>query len=519
MSSLVIQRAALYARFSSDNQRTESIDAQIRAMTEYCHQQHWRIVATYVDEAKSATSDDRPDFQRMIQDSGKDLFDIVLVHKLDRFSRNRYDSAIYKSKLKKNHVGIASVLERIDDSPESIILESVLEGVNEYYSKNLSRETKKGLKENALKSIHNGGCCPLGFCLNAERRLEIEPHEAEAVKIIFEMYDNGYGYGEIINYLNAKGFKTKKGVSFGKNSLYEILRNEKYSGTFVYNRSAEKSFGCKRNNHSNKPDSEVIRIENGCPQIVSKELFERVQIRMNHNKRNAGRYHCKEFYLLTGKIFCGICGKRMQGNLRFSGRNKSRLATYRCNTHRSECKNKEINKDYLDVYIVDLLRQKIFNAKSLRRIIQKLNGYIKAYNNDYDSHYESVRAEYDEVCKSLKNITDAIEKGIITESIVSRAEQLEEQKNEIHKRLGNMHQFTPLEYKEFFPLIDEFKGLKRNTEEFRTFVQRYVNRITTFPYHLEIELNTGLGMADELNDVVTIRRGELYEMFESRVKE
>lgn len=82
-----------------------------------------------------------------------------------------------------------------------------------------------------------------------------------------------------------------------------------------------------------------------------------------------------------------------------------------------------------------------------------------------------------------------------------------------------MHQFTPLEYKDFSPLIDEFKGLKRNTEEFRTFVQRYVNRITTFPYHLEIELNTGLGMAEELNDVVTIRRGELYEMFESRVKE
>lgn len=519
MSSLVIQRAALYARFSSDNQRTESIDAQIRAMTEYCHQQHWHIVATYVDEAKSATTDNRPDFQRMILDSSKNLFDIVLVHKLDRFSRNRYDSAIYKSKLKKNHVSIASVLERIDDSPESVILESMLEGMNEYYSKNLSRETKKGLKENALKAIHNGGCCPLGFCLNDERRLEIEPHEAEAVRLIFEMYDKGFGYSKIIGTLNQLGYKTKKGVNFGKNSLYEILRNEKYSGTFVYNRSAEKSFGCKRNNHSSKPDSEVIRIENGCPQIVSKELFERVQTRMNHNKRNAGRYHSKEFYLLTGKIFCGICGKRMQGNLRFSGRNKTRLCTYRCNTHRSECRNKEINKDYLDVYIVDLIRQKIFNAKSLRRIIQKLNGYIKAYNNDYDSHYESVRAEYDEVCKSLKNITDAIEKGIITESIVSRAEQLEEQKNEIHKRLGNMHQFTPLEYKDFSPLIDEFKGLKRSTEEFRTFVQRYVNRITAFPYHLEIELNTGLGMAEELNDVVTIRRGELYEMFESRVKE
>lgn len=158
--SFVIQRVALYARFSSDNQRTESIDAQIRAMKAYCQQQHWQIVATYIDEARSATTDNRPDFQIMIQDSGKDLFDIVLVHKLDRFSRNRYDSAIYKSKLKKNHVSIASVLERIDDSPESIMMEAMLEGMAEYYSRNLSREVMKGMNETALQCKHTGGCCP-----------------------------------------------------------------------------------------------------------------------------------------------------------------------------------------------------------------------------------------------------------------------------------------------------------------------------------------------------------------------
>ena len=122
-------RVALYARFSSDNQRSESIDAQIRAMTAYCQHHHYLIVSTYIDEAKSATTDRRPQFQQMVDDSRKGIFDIVLVHKLDRFARNRYDSAVYKRELKKNGVSVYSVLENLDDSPESIMMESVLEGM------------------------------------------------------------------------------------------------------------------------------------------------------------------------------------------------------------------------------------------------------------------------------------------------------------------------------------------------------------------------------------------------------
>ena len=157
------KRAALYSRFSSDNQRTESIDAQLRAMHAYCEQHHFTIVNTYVDEARSATNDRRPSFQQMIADSAGKAFNIVLVHKLDRFARNRYDSAIYKRELKKNGVTVYSVLENLDSSPESIIMESVLEGMSEYYSQNLAREVMKELTENALQCKHNGGKPPLGY--------------------------------------------------------------------------------------------------------------------------------------------------------------------------------------------------------------------------------------------------------------------------------------------------------------------------------------------------------------------
>lgn len=254
---LNIPRVAQYARFSSDNQRSESIDAQIRAMNQFCKQNHWQVVSTYTDEARSATTDNRPQFQQMITDSSKGLFDIVLVHKLDRFSRDRYDSAIYKKKLKKNNVRLCSALERIDSSPESIMMESVLEGMAEYYSKNLSREVKKGNRENALRCVHNGGCCPLGYKLNDERKLVIDPHEAEAVKMIFYMFSNGYGYSKIAENLNNMGYQPKRGGMFGKNSLNSILSNEKYTGVFVFGKNSD----------------DTVKIENGCPQIISKSLF------------------------------------------------------------------------------------------------------------------------------------------------------------------------------------------------------------------------------------------------------
>ena len=171
------------------------------------------------------------------------------------------------------------------------------------------------------------------------------------------------------------------------------------------------------------------------------------------------------------------------------------------------------------MYIVELLRKRIFNATSLKHLVNNVNTYIRQYNSECDVNYESVKAEYDEIQENLDNITKAIEKGIITESLITRAEELEQKRAEIEIKLSEIHQLSLIEYSNFSPIIDEFKGLERNTKEFRTFIQNYVKRITVFPYHLEIEINTGLCMTDKINEIVTIRRGELYKLFESRVRE
>lgn len=282
----ITPRAALYARFSSASQREESIEAQLRAMHEYCRTNRISVVNEYCDRAKTATTDDRPKFLEMVAASKRREFEFVIVHKLDRFSRNRYDSAIYRRELRRSGVMLISVLEQMDDSPESIILESVLEGMSEYYSKNLAREVMKGMKESARECRHMGGTAPFGFDVDkATQRLVVNDREAEAVLNVFRVIAAGESYGQAMNKLNNAGFKTRSGNDFKRSSIYEMLRNEKYNGTYVFNRTAPKNEAGKRNNHKSKPEDEIIRVPNGVPKIVDDETFFKVQEILQKRKR------------------------------------------------------------------------------------------------------------------------------------------------------------------------------------------------------------------------------------------
>ena len=349
-------RVACYARYSTSMQREESISAQLREMKKFCADNGWKIVGKYVDEAYSATTDKRPQFQQMIADSNKREFDIVLVHKLDRFARNRYDSSLYKQKLRKNGVKLCSVLERLDSSPESILLEGLLESINEFYSANLARESMKGMKENAYKCLFNGGCPGLGYDIDESQHYVINENEAKAVMLIFSMYLCDYTYQQIADALNADGFLTKIGKPFTRNSFIEILRNEKYTGVYVFNRSEAKGYDNKRNSHRNKPPEEIIRIEGGMPAIISRETWEAAQEKriahMHHSK------HCNCVYLLSKVVVCGVCGKMMHGSIRLRPPLPS-YHTYTCGTKKADCDNpKAIEKNSLEQYVIALVEKK-----------------------------------------------------------------------------------------------------------------------------------------------------------------
>ena len=251
--------AVIYARYSSDSQREASIEGQLRDCKDYAEKNGITVVSTYIDRAYSAKTDDRPDFQRMIKDSGKKIFDVVLVWKLDRFARNRFDAVNYKYQLEKNGVHLVSAMEPISQGPEGIMVESMLIGMAEYYSAELALKVARGERENALQCKYNGGVVPLGFTIGKEDRLyHIDPETAPIVQEIFTRYADGEPAEKIAASLNERGLRTRTGKPFVKNSFFQIFRNRRYIGEYRY---------------------KDIVTPGGIPAIVDQDLFDRVQQR------------------------------------------------------------------------------------------------------------------------------------------------------------------------------------------------------------------------------------------------
>ena len=274
-------KAVIYARYSSDNQREESIDGQLRECKAYAEKNGITLLTTYIDRALSAKTDNRPEFQKMIKDSGKGLFDMVLVWKLDRFARNRYDSAHYKATLRKSGVKVVSATESIAEDSTGILLESLLEGYAEFYSAELAEKVRRGLTENALKAKANGGSRAYGYTVDKDRYFQIDPTTAPIVVEIFESYSQGATIQKIVNSLNDRGLRNPHNGKFTINIVTNMLKNRRYIGEY--------SFG------------EII-LPDSIPAIISKELFDRVAARMEKNKRAPARTKAKEeMYLLTTK--------------------------------------------------------------------------------------------------------------------------------------------------------------------------------------------------------------------------
>lgn len=426
-----INKAALYAMYSSDNQRSESIDAQLRAMQNYCQQNHILIVETYIDEAKSATTDHRPSFQKMIADSKYHQFNIILVHKLDRFARNRYDSAVYKRELKKNGVSVYSVLEDLDDSPESIMMESMLEGMSEYYSQNLAREVMKGMRETALQCKHTGGKPPLGYDLNTDGKLIINQGEAEVVQQIFKMYLGNYSYSKMAEVLNKKGYRTKTGSLFRKNSFYSILRQEKYTGVYIWNRASAKQNGM-RNNHKSKALKDQVMIQGGCPNIISRSYFEEVQKKMQERAHGKAESKARRYYMLGGKGFlqCGICGKSMTGTVRKS--HGKTYITYQCPSHKAkQCETKEVRADRLNLIVAQQLAELFFRE-------DRLKDWENLFQSDIrdDPENKGLKNRIRGIDKKMENILQNLE-YVVSKALTQRLDELTRKKEELESKLKN----------------------------------------------------------------------------------
>lgn len=518
-------RVAFYGRFSSNNQREESIDAQYRACKQFVEARGDTIVVKYMDKAKSGTSDKRPEFLRMMKDAEAGKFDCIVVHKLDRFSRNKYDSAMYKRKLKQCGVRLISVTEHLDDSPEAVILESVIEGMAEYYSKNLARETMKGLKENAYRTQHTGGKPPLGYDVDAEKKYIINEKEAECVKLIYQMTIDGHSRSEIINELNERGYKTKINTMFKVNSLHSILTNEKYTGVYIYNKTASKNAFGKRNGHSYKDESEVIKIEGGMPAIISKDDFQKVQEILKMRKAKPGSNTAKENYLLSGIIKCGCCGKAFCGNRR-KAKNKPMYVSYRC-AHRAKtsskvCDNKEIRKEYVEEYVLSELERKIFNDKAITILTEGINKNLKNQIKVDDGKKSILLKEINDIDSQINNIVNAISQGFVQEEFKEKMDELKKRKVDIEDKLSEIEArevnkvVTETDVRN---LLSDFSGyvMSRNIPECKKFIRDFVKEVVVFKDHIEVTFNVAFSLCKNRKEGVevtsSIKRCELFERY------
>lgn len=521
-------RVVIYARFSSNNQRDESIDAQIRACELHAKSKGYVVVKVYIDRAETGTTDKREQFQQMLQDSKLGIFDVVLVHKLDRFARNKYDSVTSKRLLRNNGVRVESVTENIDGSPESVILESMLEGMAKYYSKNLAREVMKGLKETAYKAQHCGGMPPLGYDVDKEtKQYTINEREAESVRLIFKMYIEGNGYVKIVKELNSLGYKTKKGNEFGRNSVYDIIGNEKYTGVYIFNKVTCKLPNGKRNNRVKNKDEDIIKIDGGMPQIISKETYlEAMKIR-NENKHSVAKYKAKRVYMLSGLMYCKKCKRKFVGNSRHSGRNNTLYVTYKCGSrcNKLTCVNsKEINRDYLELFVLESLEKVFFTEEGQSKILSKLEELKK---ND---QYKSIEKE-DETDVKIIDINNKIEKllniimdGSPIQSIKDKLEELESQKAELEAKKkiikykeDNLKNLDIDKIKETMLKHSEFVKL-RDRIECKKFIKKYISKIEISTNKITIKYKLGVADIDDIFSTDEISRADLYKKFSSNTK-
>lgn len=459
--------AVIYARYSSDNQREESIEGQLRECKAFAEANDMMIVDTYIDRALSAKTDNRPDFQRMIKESANGLFDIVIVWKLDRFARNRYDSAHYKSILQKNGVRVISATEKISQNSEGILLESLLEGMAEYYSAELSEKVTRGLTENALKCKYNGGTMPIGYSTDENQYYIIDTLTAPAVLDAFKHYAEGSTMQEITDELNLKGIRTKKNTRISLNTVTRMLHNRKYIGEYRYN---------------------DIVIPNGIPAIVPTDLFERVQEMMIANKKAPAKHKAEDEYLLTTKLFCGKCKCLMVGE---SGTSKTGLVHryYKCVSvkyHRG-CDKKTVRKEWIEDIVISHLMRIIFDDA----LMDKLADALLEHLNKENDTLPILQKQFAEVQKNIDNMLNAIQQGIFTTSTKERLESLEREKSELSVQIMKEEMSKPkLTKEQILFWIYRFRKLNpKKLDHRRRLINSFLNSVYLYDDKIIIDCN------------------------------
>lgn len=405
-----MKTAVAYLRYSSDSQTEQSIEGQLRVCQDYAERNDIIIVDTYIDRAMTGTNDNRRDFQRMLRDSAKRAWDYVLVYKLDRFSRNKYEMAMHKKTLRDNGVKILSAMENIPDTPEGIILESLLEGMAEYYSAELSQKVRRGMNESRQKGYFTGGYLPYGYKV-VDKKVLIDEEKAEVVRYVYEQYASGVIVTDIIFELTARGIMNR-GKPFARNTVHFMLKNEKYGGIY---------------RHNGEVFTDIY------PRIVPEPIFQIVRQKMEDNKY--GKRSVEVVYLLREKMVCGYCGQPISAE---TGTSKSGAVKryYKCLGRKrgNKCKKSILRKEVIENLVIETTHQILNSPTTISNIADRIIEVNQKRLRD-QSAVTMLTKELSTVERSISNLLAAIEQGVVTSSTKNRLEELEGRQEEIKAKI------------------------------------------------------------------------------------
>ena len=463
----------IYARYSSHSQTEASIEGQLKVCRKYCEEHNYQIVDEYIDRALTGRTDQRPAFQQMISDSEKRYFEYVVVYQLDRFARNRLDSALYKQTLKKNGVRVLSARENISDDASGILIESVLEGMAEYYSVELGQKIRRGMDLKAEKCLAVGGYPALGYKIDKERHYQIDPNTAPIVQYIFEEYAKGETIKKITDTLNAHGCKTSTGSIFNKNSLRTILQNKRYIGIYTYKGK---------------------EIPNGMPRIISDDLFNQVAEIMTKNRKAPARAKAKNEYILTTKLFCGYCNEMMTG---ISAKGKMGVVYYyyTCNNRKKKiCHKKNVHKEYIEDLVVSECR-KLLTEYNISKIAKEVMSIYKTEMNMTNLHRLNNQLKENE--RKHENLLEAImdcDDRNMRQSFFAKLSQLEEQRKKLELDIVEEQKNQPAELTEVhikFFLNALKKGNMSDIKYRKMLINVFVNSIYLYDDKITLIFNSG----------------------------
>lgn len=469
----------IYARFSSHNQREESIEQQVAECKDFAFISGITIVGVYSDSAKTGRTDRRPQFQKLQRDAAKGVFSYIIAYKSNRIARNILNALMFENEMEKLGIKVVYAKEEFGNNAAGRFALRTMMNVNQFFSENMAEDIKRNQADNALNCRANGPA-PFGYKTGDDGRFTIDEKTAPIVQEIYNRIANGEKFVTIQDDLNRRGIRTKNGNEWKKSSFFTILHNERYTGVYIFN---------------------DVRIDGGMPVIIERNLFDRVQKMLKTKKNPQGRKRADDgIYLLTGKLFCGKCKSHMIG-MSGTSKNGDSHYYYICNEKRTKgtCDKKAVRRDFLEFEIAKAIRHYILQPNVMEWIVQQVLDFQKG--DARQTEIANLKERHKEVKKAIANVMIAIDQGIITASTKEHLQELESERAQLDARIlvAQAESGKAVTRESLFAYLEHFRNADINDKDCqKELFDAFVRSVYLYDDHITLTFDIVNGTTEDI---------------------